>query len=107
MRVMGVAYELVRAAFAYRGVKVDDNTIADKVIANKIVELAEAGERNPDLLCEAIKGYSPGKLACAPGANVHITRLCPADVPTKTRNLAAARRYPSPPYIAWHSLSSV
>ena len=49
---MGVAYELVRAAFAYRGVKVDDNTIADKVIANKIVELAKAGERNPDLLCE-------------------------------------------------------
>ena len=52
VRVMAVAYELVRAAFAYRGVKVDDNTIADKVIANKIVELAKAGERNPDLLCE-------------------------------------------------------
>jgi hypothetical protein len=26
--------------------------IADKVIANKIIELAKAGERNPDLLCE-------------------------------------------------------
>jgi hypothetical protein len=52
MRVMGVAYELVRAAFGYRGVKIDDDTIADKVIANKIIELAQAGERNPDLLCE-------------------------------------------------------
>jgi hypothetical protein len=52
MRVMGVAYELVRAAFGYRGVKIDDDTIADKVIANKIIELAKAGERNPDLLCE-------------------------------------------------------
>ena len=52
MRVMGVAYELVRAAFGYRGVKIDDDTIPDKVIANKIMELAKAGERNPDLLCE-------------------------------------------------------
>ena len=52
MRVTGVAYELVRAAFGYRGVKIDDDTIADKVIANKIIELAKAGERNPDLLCE-------------------------------------------------------
>ena len=52
IRVMGVAYELVRATFGYRGVKIDDDTIADKVIANKIIELAKAGERNPDLLCE-------------------------------------------------------
>jgi hypothetical protein len=52
MRVMEVAYELVRAAFGYRGVKIDDDTIADKVIANKIIELAKAGERNPDRLCE-------------------------------------------------------
>jgi hypothetical protein len=52
IRVMRVAYELVRAAFGYRGVKIDDDTIADKVIANKIIELAKAGERNPDLLCE-------------------------------------------------------
>jgi hypothetical protein len=52
IRVMAVAYELVRAAFGYRGVKIDDDTIADKVIANKIIELAKAGERNPDLLCE-------------------------------------------------------
>jgi hypothetical protein len=52
MRVMEVAYELVRAAFGYRGVKVDEDTIADKVIANKIIELAKAGETNPDLLCE-------------------------------------------------------
>ena len=52
IRVMSVAYELVRAAFGYRGVKIDDDTIADKVIAYKILELAKAGERNPDLLCE-------------------------------------------------------
>ena len=52
IRVMGVAYELVRATFGYRGVKIDDDTIADKVIANKIIELGKAGERNPDLLAK-------------------------------------------------------
>ena len=54
---MGVAYELVRAAFGYRGLKIRDDTIADKVIANKIIELAKAGERNPDLLCEETLNY--------------------------------------------------
>jgi hypothetical protein len=47
-RVMGVAYEMVRAAL-HSG---DTDTIADKAIANKIIELAIAGEKNPDLLCE-------------------------------------------------------
>jgi hypothetical protein len=44
-RAMGVAYEMVRAALHYG----DTDTIADKAIANKIIELAIAGEKNPDL----------------------------------------------------------
>jgi hypothetical protein len=48
---MGVAYEMVRAALGYKG------TIADEVIANKIIELAKAGEKNPDLLCEDALNY--------------------------------------------------
>ena len=47
-RVMGVAFEMTRAAL--RLVDRDDLTIA--IIAKKIIELAKAGERNPDLLCE-------------------------------------------------------
>jgi hypothetical protein len=47
-RVMGVAFELARAAL-----RVSDS--AHPVlphVANKIIELAKTGERNPDLLCE-------------------------------------------------------
>jgi hypothetical protein len=43
---MGIAYEMARASIQLR------NKIADEVIANKIIELTKAGERNPDLLCE-------------------------------------------------------
>ena len=28
--------------------------LADGIIANQIIELAKAGERNPDLLCEGV-----------------------------------------------------
>jgi hypothetical protein len=30
----------------------DQGDLADKIIAKRIIELAKAGERNPDLLCE-------------------------------------------------------
>ena len=48
---MAVAYELVRAAFGYRGVKIDDDTIADKVIANEIIEL-------PKQVRETLTGFA-------------------------------------------------
>jgi hypothetical protein len=50
---MGVAYEMTRAALRC-GYKY---TIDDQVIANKIIELAKAGEKNPDLLCEETLNY--------------------------------------------------
>ena len=49
-RVMGVAFEMARAAL--RLADQDDPAVA--IIANRIIELAKAGERNPDLLCERI-----------------------------------------------------
>ena len=49
-RVMGVALEM--ACLALRtGDCADD---VQQVIANKIIALAKAGERNPDVLCEQI-----------------------------------------------------
>jgi hypothetical protein len=45
-RVLGVALEMTRAALGLA----DD--FANGIIARQIVELARAGERNPDLLCE-------------------------------------------------------
>jgi hypothetical protein len=49
-RVMGVAFEMTRAAL--RLADRDDPAVA--MIANRIIELAKAGERNPDLLCERV-----------------------------------------------------
>ena len=45
-RVLDVALEMTRAALGLS----DD--FANGIIARQIVELARAGERNPDLLCE-------------------------------------------------------
>ena len=45
-RVLGIALERTRVSLGL----VDK--FADGLIARRIVELAEAGERNPDLLCE-------------------------------------------------------
>jgi hypothetical protein len=47
-RVMGVAFEMVRAALWFAG----RHDLANEIIAERIIELAKAGERNPDLLCE-------------------------------------------------------
>ena len=45
-RVLEVALEMTRAALGLA----DD--FANRIIAKRIVELARAGERHPDLLCE-------------------------------------------------------
>ena len=47
-RVMGLAFEMTRAALRLE----DRDDLAVTIIAKKIIELAKAGERNPDLLCE-------------------------------------------------------
>ena len=45
-RLLGVALEMTRVSLG-----LGDN-FADGIIAKRIVELAMAGERNPELLCE-------------------------------------------------------
>lgn len=47
-RVLGIAFEMV--CIALRIGDCDDGV--KRAIAAKIIELAEAGERNPDILCE-------------------------------------------------------
>jgi hypothetical protein len=47
-RVLGVAFEQV--CIALRIGNSDDDV--KQAIANKVIELAKAGERNPDILCE-------------------------------------------------------
>ena len=49
-RVMGVAFEMVCAALRLS----DRGDLANEMIARRIIELAKAGEHNPDLLCERV-----------------------------------------------------
>jgi hypothetical protein len=49
-RVMGVAFEMARAALQLG----DQGNVINERVAKKIVELAKTGERNPDLLCESV-----------------------------------------------------
>jgi hypothetical protein len=52
---MGVAFEMARVAL---GLAEDRDDLANEMIAKRIIELAKAGERNPDLLCEsAVKEF--------------------------------------------------
>jgi len=50
MRVMGVAFEMTRVALGLA----DRGDLANEIIANRIIALAKAGGRNPDLLCEGV-----------------------------------------------------
>jgi hypothetical protein len=55
-RVMRLALEMTRVALGLT----DD--FANGIIAKRIIELAEAGERNPDLLCEGTLKQLRGSL---------------------------------------------
>jgi hypothetical protein len=47
-RVMGIAFVMTCTALGL----IDRDDSANGVVAQRIIELAKAGERNPDLLCE-------------------------------------------------------
>ena len=49
-RVMGVAFEMARAALQLG----DQSNLINERIAKKIIELAKTGELNPALLCESV-----------------------------------------------------
>ena len=50
IRVMGIAFEiaLVALKLAYRG------DLANEIVAQKIIALAKAGERDPERLCDGV-----------------------------------------------------
>ena len=53
-RIMGLAFEMSRLVLGLA----DRGDIATELIAKRIIELAKAGERNPDFLCEsAVKEF--------------------------------------------------
>jgi hypothetical protein len=50
MRLMGLAYEMTLISLRL----VDRGDISNNVIAQKLIELAKSGERDPERLCEAV-----------------------------------------------------
>jgi hypothetical protein len=99
-RVMGVAFELARAAL-----RVSDS--AHPVlphVANKIIELAKTGERNPDLLCERAmtdlghRQISVSHLAETPPARAvsHAAALLERAVALETEAAHAVQFQPAP-----------
>ena len=56
-RLMGVAFESARAAVKRPG------DLTDEMIASRIIELAKAGERNVEVLCEAALNVRAGAIS--------------------------------------------
>jgi hypothetical protein len=54
-RLVGVAFEIARAAVRYAG----RTDLTDEAIAARIIKLAKAGERDPNVLCEAALNAGP------------------------------------------------
>jgi len=57
VRVMGVAFETARAAVNRPA------DLSDEMIATTIIELAKAGERNVEVLCEAALNVPAGAVS--------------------------------------------
>ena len=65
---MGVAFEMVCAVLRLS----DRGDLANEIIAKRVIELAKTGERNPDLLCEAVlKEFRKALGSALPGSARH------------------------------------
>jgi hypothetical protein len=50
IRIMGLAFEIARVALG----PTDRGDLANELVARKIIELAKAGERDPERLCDGV-----------------------------------------------------
>jgi hypothetical protein len=50
VRIMGLAYEMARVALRLS----DRGDLANEVLAHKIINIAQTGERNPERLCDGV-----------------------------------------------------
>jgi hypothetical protein len=50
VRVMGLAFEISRVALQLA----DRDDPANQIAANKVIEIAQAGERDPERICERV-----------------------------------------------------
>ena len=64
MRLMGIAYEMTLISLRL----VDRGDIVNNVVAQKLIEIAKAGERDPERLCKAYcnNGIVPSHMSPRP-----------------------------------------
>jgi hypothetical protein len=77
-RVMGVAFEMTRAAL-----RLADRDDVVEIIARRVIALAKAGERNPDLLCETVLMEFREQRSSPP---VTVASSCSPATPSRKRN---------------------
>jgi hypothetical protein len=65
VRILDLAFELTGAALKIE----DGNEQAKEVLAEKLIELAEQGERDPEQLCEGVLRWVRDGWAKGPGKN--------------------------------------
>ena len=65
VRLLGLAFELTRAALKIE----DGNEQAKEVLAEKLIELAQQGERDHEQLCERVLKWVRGGWVKGPGKN--------------------------------------
>ena len=58
-RLMGIAFEMARLAITRQA------DLTDEIIARTIIELAKAGERNVEVLCEAALNAPAGAVSAS------------------------------------------
>jgi hypothetical protein len=69
-RVVGVAFEMARIALGLA----ERPVITNQIIAKRIIELAKAGERNPDILCEGVlKEFRDGSRSTRKAGGIPLT----------------------------------
>src|SRR5947199_2251694 len=85
-RIMGVAFEIACTVF-----RLADRGPAEAIVAQRIIDLASAGERNPDLLCEKVL-FEFAKPALEL-AGYHLIDLATGFSHGGFKSLAAARQY--------------
>ena len=67
-RLLGIAFEMARAAIKC------PRELSDEIIARTIIELAKAGERNVEVLCEAALNARAGAVSAPNPLPLHASR---------------------------------
>jgi hypothetical protein len=88
IRVMGLAFEMALVALRLA----DRGDLANEVLARRIMDLAKAGERDPERLCEGVSRASAASMTDAPEKNSRSAIKHPASTYRQVRQMIVPAR---------------